>query len=109
MNKQPSRVLWQNVEPANELSVRLTEEASALDLPDEFKTTIREAANRLYDQQNQIGALIMHLMNNTPIDQVVMPLPKSGFTRHELVSCWGVDKNYILLLESAMQNASQSE
>ena len=109
MNKQPTRVLWQNVEPANELSVRLTEEASALDLPDSFKTTIRESANRLYDQQNQIGALIMHLMNNTPINQVVMILLKAGFTRHELVSCWGVDKNYILMLESAMQNAPQSE
>lgn len=103
MNSQPKRVLWTTVEPADALSARLTEEAESLDLPESFRETVKEASNRLYDQQNQLGGLIIHLMNTIPLEQVIMLLLKVGFSRHELASCWGVDKDYILMVESTMQ------
>lgn len=101
MNIIPTRHLWEEVEPPHELAAKLEQAVKNADVDDSLKELAKLTSQRIRDQQNQIGALIMHLMNSTPPDQVIGVLLESGFSRHELASCWGVSKEHLIMLESA--------
>ena len=82
------KYLWQTVESADALAVRLK---TAIEEDDEKLPEIAaEAADRLLRQQNQIGGFMNLLLAQMAPSKVVEMLLQAGIDRHELTSCWGV-------------------
>lgn len=82
------KYLWQTVESADALAVRLK---SAVENDGEDLAEIAvQAADRLLQQQNQIGGFMNLLLSQMAPEKVVELLLKAGISRHELTSCWGV-------------------
>ena len=101
MNSKPTRYLWEEVEPPHVLAARLEQAIQQEQVSPELQELAKETSSRIKEQQNQIGALIMHLMNTIPPEQVIQVLLDSVFSRHELASCLGVSKEHLIALEAA--------
>lgn len=82
------KYLWQPVESADALAVRL--KTAAENKSEDLAEIAVQAADRLLQQQNQIGGFMNLLLSQMAPEKVVELLLKAGISRHELTSCWGV-------------------
>lgn len=111
--------LWHVVAPTEELvqsaaSLSKRLEKTAADItripqenepdPSEIITLLHTLSDRMERQQMQLESLILNLSESCTEDRLLTLMIQCGIDRHELVSCWGIDKKAAIKAEETASN-----